>query len=175
MLCVQSRHSYILKQGREALAVIFTSTSVNHHITSLSSLKLSQVLEQQCPKCILEIRYNTRLNVVAVDTRNGQTSRTSLSCSRFCRMPVRAHEPISWSATSGIIRNVDYDLSEAEITANLQSPQHQIARARRLGKTPSVKLTFYGSAIPDYVLLGHVRHPVFPFQDRPLQCHECLK
>lgn len=80
----------------------------------------------------------------------------------------KAYELISRPAISGIIRCINAELYDREISENLRFPQQQVARGRSLGNTSSVKLTFYGKDIPDYVLLGHVRHPVFPYHDCPV-------
>ncbi|KAG0437588.1 hypothetical protein HPB47_017374 [Ixodes persulcatus] len=68
----------------EGLTVVFTPLEEGHVITSLSSLKLSLALEKMFPECILEIRFNNRLNLIAVDVRNGQTTRGLLRCTVLC-------------------------------------------------------------------------------------------
>ncbi|KAG0421554.1 hypothetical protein HPB47_002560 [Ixodes persulcatus] len=40
--------------------------------------------EKMFPECILEIRLNNRLNLIAVDVRNGQTTRGLLRCTVLC-------------------------------------------------------------------------------------------
>lgn len=142
---------------------MFTPAYADQSITTLSSLKKSQALELPCPEGILEIRYNNRIDAIAVNTWNGQTSLASLPCTSLCGKVVKVYEPLSCPATSGIIRYVDAELSDQDITENLRSPQQQVARVRHLGKTPSVKLTFYGKRFP------------FPFHDQPLQCRKCMK
>ncbi|KAG0441410.1 hypothetical protein HPB47_015955 [Ixodes persulcatus] len=119
----------------EGLTVIFVSTVENQLIAALSSLKLSSALEQMCPECILEVRPNKRLNLIAVDTRNGQTTRTLLACSELCGMKVRAYEPVSRHYAVGVITDVDPSLSEVEIEQNVRSPEGRVARLRRLGKS----------------------------------------
>lgn len=57
-----------MNQRPDSLTVVFASASADKNITALSSLKILQALEMQCLECILEIRYNTRINVIAVDT-----------------------------------------------------------------------------------------------------------
>ncbi|KAG0445206.1 hypothetical protein HPB47_018492 [Ixodes persulcatus] len=89
-------------------------------ITSLSSLRLSNTLAKTFPECILEIRYNSRLNLVAVDVRNEQTTRGLLRCTELCRIKVRAYEPLPRHCVTGLIKDVDTTLTDEEITNNLK-------------------------------------------------------
>ncbi|KAG0418769.1 hypothetical protein HPB47_004605 [Ixodes persulcatus] len=98
------------------------------------------------PECILEIRYNSRLNLVAVDVRNGQTTRGLLRCTELCGIKVRAYEPLPRHCATGVIKDVDTTLTDEEITNNLS-----------------------------FVYLGLVRHPVTPFQKKPVQCRKCCR
>lgn len=82
-----------MKQRPDSLTVVFLPASADQNITTLSSLKVSQALEMLCPEIILEIRPNTRINVIAVDTRNGQTSRALLSLTNLCGMTVKVTSP----------------------------------------------------------------------------------
>ncbi|KAG0410166.1 hypothetical protein HPB47_012720 [Ixodes persulcatus] len=75
----------------EGLTVIFVPAAEDNLITSLSSLKVSDALNLLCPECIIEIRYNRRLNLIAVDTRNGQTTRALLDCKKLCGIPVKTY------------------------------------------------------------------------------------
>ncbi|KAG0432490.1 hypothetical protein HPB47_020798, partial [Ixodes persulcatus] len=97
------------------LTVIFVPTVENQKITAISSLKLSVALEQLCSECIHEIRPNSRLNLIAVDTRNGQTTRALLACTQICGLKVRAYEPVPRHFAEGVIKDVDTSLSDAEI------------------------------------------------------------
>ncbi|KAG0410998.1 hypothetical protein HPB47_011870, partial [Ixodes persulcatus] len=62
--------------------------------------------------------------------------------------------------------------AEERLVQNLRS-ESKIADIRRLGETRVVKLTLHGSQLPNYVLLGYVRHPVSPYKKKPFQCHNC--
>lgn len=159
--------------GSDGLTVIFVSAVANQLITTLSSLKLSLALEQLCPECIHEIRPNTRLNLIAVDTRNGETTRKLLACTELCGLKVRAYQPVPRHYAVGVIRDVDISLSEAEIEQNVRSPEGRVIRQRRLGQSTAVKLSFSATTLPSFVYLGHVRHPVSLFKERPIQCTQC--
>lgn len=58
----------------EGLTILSTPLEDGHIITSLSSLKLSLAMEI-FSECIFEIRFNIRLNLIAIDVRNEQTTR----------------------------------------------------------------------------------------------------
>ncbi|KAG0434963.1 hypothetical protein HPB47_018760 [Ixodes persulcatus] len=156
----------------ESLTVIFVPTKEGDRISSLSSLKLTDGLDLLCPECIVQIRPNERLNLIAVDVRNGFTTRTLLKCTRLCGLPVKAYEGLADPTVEGVIKNVDAALPEAKIAGRLQSDT-EIARVRRFGSSESVWITFRGSKLPSHVLLGRVRHPVMEFHHRPTQCYRC--
>ncbi|KAG0445089.1 hypothetical protein HPB47_023913 [Ixodes persulcatus] len=119
----------------EGLTVVFTPLEEGHVITSLSSLKLSLALEKMFPECILEIRFNNRLNLIAVDVRNGQTTRGLLRCTVLCGIKVRAYEPLPRHCATGVIRDVDTTLTDEEIANNLRSPENR-AKVQR-SRSPS--------------------------------------
>ncbi|KAG0429877.1 hypothetical protein HPB47_023190 [Ixodes persulcatus] len=154
------------------LTVIFVPAVENKKITAISSLKLSVALKQMCPECIHEIRPNSRLNLIAVGTRNGQTTRALLACTQICGLKVRAYEPVPWHFSVGVIKDVDTSLSDAEIE-HVRSPEGQVLRIRRLGQSSIVKIAFSETTLPSFAYLGHVRHPVSPFKKRPIQCRKC--
>ncbi|KAM7312818.1 uncharacterized protein ISCGN_009722 [Ixodes scapularis] len=112
----------------EGLTVIFAATKPDQKLATLSSLRLSNALEKLCPECILQIRPNERLNVVAVDVRNGQTTRTLLKCPELCGVSVRAYQSLEGPTSIGVIKNVDAELSDPEILENLRS-DGRIARS----------------------------------------------
>ncbi|KAM7298786.1 uncharacterized protein ISCGN_019355 [Ixodes scapularis] len=105
----------------EGLTVIFVATKPDQKLATLSSLRLSNALEKLCPECILQIRPNERLNVVAFDVRNGQTTRTLLKCPKLCGVSVRAYQSLEGPTSIGVIKNVGAELSDPEILENLRS------------------------------------------------------
>ncbi|KAG0427032.1 hypothetical protein HPB47_025896 [Ixodes persulcatus] len=159
----------------EGLTVIFVPAAEDTLITSLSSLKVSDALNLLCPECIIEIRYNRRLNLIAVDTRNGQTTRALLDCKKLCGIPVRTYEPLPRNYAVGVITEVDTALSEADVWKHLRSPENRVARLRRFGQSSAMKISFCGTKLPNFVYLGLVRHPVTLFKERPIQCRKCCR
>ncbi|KAG0432767.1 hypothetical protein HPB47_020538 [Ixodes persulcatus] len=88
------------------------------------------------PECIMEIRFNNSLNLIAVDLRNGQTTRGLLRCTVLCGIKVRAYEPLPRHCATGVIRDVDTTLTDEEIANNLRSPENR-AKVQR-SRSPSV-------------------------------------
>lgn len=86
--------------------VIFATVNVNHEITNLSTLKVSQSLGKLCPGCIVEKRFNRRLDVIGVDTRNSQTTLELLRCT----------DSLPRSSIFGLILDVDSTTSGDDIS-----------------------------------------------------------
>ncbi|KAG0416735.1 hypothetical protein HPB47_006181 [Ixodes persulcatus] len=155
-----------------SLTVVYAPTDSEKKLTSLSSLKVTQALETISPECILQVRYNQRLNLIAVDVRNGHAAQVLMNNTFLCGIQVRPYSPLSGKTSIGVIHDVDAEVTDEELAQHLRS-EAKIANARRLGKSRVVKVVFSGSHLPSHVLLGHVRHSVVPFKEKPIQCHNC--
>ncbi|KAG0429186.1 hypothetical protein HPB47_023867 [Ixodes persulcatus] len=155
-----------------SLTVVYAPTDSEKKLTSLSSLKVTQALEKISPECILQVRYNQRLNLIAVDVRNGHAAQVLMNNTFLCGIQVRPYSPLSGKTSIGVIHDVDAEVTDEELAQHLRS-EAKIANARRLGKSRVVKVVFSGSHLPSHVLLGHVRHSVVPFKEKPIQCHNC--
>ncbi|KAG0413896.1 hypothetical protein HPB47_008959 [Ixodes persulcatus] len=160
------------KRQTDEFTVIFVPVNQETRLTSLSSLKLTEALKGICQESACQVRYNDRLNLIAVEVLNEQAAQALLKTTDLCRVPVRPYLALSRPTTVGVIQDVDMDATEEQLEHNLRS-ETKIADIRRLGKSRDVKLTFHGSQLPNYVPLGYVRHPVLPYKERPLQCHNC--
>lgn len=163
------------KKQVNCLTVIFVPVAQETRLTTLNSLKVSNTLEQLCQECIIQVRYNSRLNLIAVDVRNGQAAQTLLNTTELCTVPVRAYSPLSRPTAYGVIKGVAVEVTDDEIAQHLRTEDisSKVVHVRRLGGSSTVKIAFSSSKLPSYVLLGHVRHVVSPFKERPLQCHNC--
>ncbi|KAG0410536.1 hypothetical protein HPB47_012342, partial [Ixodes persulcatus] len=75
------------------LVVVLTPVDGDVRIDFINSVHLTSTLEMLVPSCVIEVRYNRRKNLLAIDTRNGQTTRTLLGQTALCGMKVRAFEP----------------------------------------------------------------------------------
>lgn len=154
------------------LTVIFTPDDQNTNIKSFNPIKLSDCLKANCPDGIYSIRPNSRLNVIAVDTRNLDTTSTLLRIKSLCGVPVSAYEPRSKNMAMGVIHGVPVDINDSQLTEALLS-KTSIVRIRRLGKSQSVALTFACPTLPDAVCVGYVRHKVYLYVEKPTQCRTC--
>lgn len=152
--------------------VIFTPQDPQIKIKTLNPVKLTSALKANCPEGIISIRPNARLNILAVDTRNFDTTTTLLRITTLCGIQVRAYEPRTSSMAVGVIHGVSVDITEKEILECVKS-EPSVIRVRRLGISESVALTFSTSHAPDAVHIGFVRHKVNQYLEKPTQCKLC--
>lgn len=137
-----------------------------------NALKLSEKLDGYAPDGVMQIRLNKRLNLIAVDTRNTESTTSLLAITSLCGVKVRAYEPRPTTSTVGVIKDVDEAITEHELLLELR-PKVPIAQVRRLGKTRSVRLIFNSVVMPQHVYVGKVRYPVDVFEERGVQCKNC--
>ncbi|CAN7939368.1 unnamed protein product [Ixodes hexagonus] len=169
----QDEQQQQLPTNKTGLTVIFILADPNINITRLNSTKLTKALEEKCEDCIVLIRPNTRLNLIAVDTRNIEAMRSLLAVTSLCKLQVRAYEPGPRSAAVGVIRGVDQDITDTQLKTELRAYPAAILHARRLGSSGVVKIQFASTTLPEYALISCVRYQVFQFEERPLQCSNC--
>ncbi|KAG0428293.1 hypothetical protein HPB47_024709 [Ixodes persulcatus] len=145
------------KQDNTSLTVIFVPVKEETRLSALNSLKVPEALEKLCQECIIQVRPNDRLNLIAVDVRNGQAAKTLLNTATLCAVPVRAYSPLSGTISYGVIQGVDAEITEDEIARNPRAEDTccKIASVRRLGRSRVVKVAFTSTKLPSYVLLGH--------------------
>lgn len=118
----------------------------------------------------MEVLKNARLNPIAVDTRNGMSSRALLSAQMLCCAFFLCMLTRPMVILFGVISNGNMEFSDEGIAHQLRS-EVRLARIQRHGKITVVKPAFHGTKFPEQVLLGHARHSVANFKDGPLQCH----
>ncbi|KAG0415867.1 hypothetical protein HPB47_006960, partial [Ixodes persulcatus] len=116
----------------------------------LSSPKQSPLLTV-VPSCVIVVRYNRRKNLLAIDTRNGKTTRTLLGQTTLCGMKVRAFEPRGKASSVGIVRDINSTLSDSAILGVLCS----------------------AVGIRSHVYVGLFQHGVDLSANNRIQCHRC--
>ncbi|CAN7975559.1 unnamed protein product [Ixodes persulcatus] len=158
---------------KTGLTVIFIPTDSTVNITKLNSTRLTKALEEKCQDSIVLIRPNTRLNLIAVDTRNSEATTSLLKVTSLFKGQVKAYEPGPRLAAVGVIRGVDQDITDTQLKTELRADPAPIIHARRLGNSSAVKIQFASTTLPAYALISRVRYQVFPFEERPLQCSNC--
>lgn len=154
------------------LTVILKPTDSNKLITKLHPVKLSEYLESVAPDGILQIRPNLRLNLLALDTRNSESTKALLGVTAIGGIPVRAYQPRSLDNAVGVIRGLPEDMSDNEILQSTRGAV-QVMKARRLGTSEVVQLVFQTSTLPEHVCVGYTRFKVLPYTDKPRQCTKC--
>ncbi|KAG0424507.1 hypothetical protein HPB47_028281 [Ixodes persulcatus] len=141
------------KQDNTSLTVIFVPVKEETRLSALNSLKFSEALEKLCHQdCIIQVSPNDRLNLIAVDVRNGQAAKTLLNTAMLCAVPVSAYSPLSGPISYGVIQGVDAEITEDEIARHLRAEDTccKIANVRRLGRSRVVKVAFASTKLPSY-------------------------
>lgn len=117
---------------------------------------------------VLDVRVNTRRNVVAADAATVETLGTLLATTNIGGIEVSPREPSS--SSTGVIVVDDATITAETIASSLESPV-PVQSAVRRGST--VYLRFLAPVPPAEVALHKLRRLVRPCQPRPLQCGRC--
>lgn len=165
-----SAHSVV----NRGLTVIFVPEDASKPLTKLNQLRLSELLNSHAPDCVIAIRPNNRLNLLAVDTRNNDATKSLLKVTCLLGTSVRAYEPQSRNAAVAVIKGVDNTITTEELREQLRSTV-PVTSLRRLGSSTTIRLTFDSEKLPDHVLVGLVRHKTELYIDKPIQCRRCGK
>lgn len=158
----------------ESPTVILVPVVQTDSLSSISRLKLSNVLQTIAPDEIKEVRVNTKKNLIAIDVVNACALDKLLLVTEICSISVRAYVPGGRNTIAGVIQDVDAEITEQDFAA-LISTTAPIVQFRRFGVSSSVKIVFRSDSLPASVKVGLVRHPVRPYVPRPLQCRKCMR
>lgn len=156
------------------LIVILKPTDPAKLVTKINPVKLSEFLDSVAPDGVLQIRPNPRLNLLALDTRNMESTKALLGVAFICGIPVQAYQPRSPDKAVGVIRGLPTDMSDNEILEAIPATV-PVMNARRLGSSEVVQLIFQATKIPEYISVGYTRFKVTPYVGRPRQCTKCLR
>ncbi|KAG0412021.1 hypothetical protein HPB47_010855 [Ixodes persulcatus] len=167
-----SSQSTIISQPPPNLTIIVKPTDPTKLVTNLNPLVLKKKLEDAAPDGIIQIRPNYRLNLLALDTRNVESTKALLRLKSLGAVQVMTYEPPPLSAYVGVIRGVSTEIADAELGAALRE-KAPVIQVRRLGTSEAVKITFASGATCEHVYIGHTRYEVFPYLERPRQCPKC--
>lgn len=167
-----SSQSTIISQPLSNLTVIVKPTDPTKLVTNLNPLVLKKKLEDVAPDGIIQIRPNYRLNLLALDTRNVESTKALLRLKSLGAVQVMTYEPPPPSAYVGVIRGVSTEIADAELCASLRE-KAPVIQVRRLGTSEAVKLTFSSGVTCEHVYIGHTRYEVFPYLEKPRQCPKC--
>lgn len=154
------------------LTVIVKPKDPSKQMKRLNPLHLNEHLDSIAPDGVISIRPNYRLNLLAVDTRNTESTKALLNLTSICGIAVHAYAPQSRESAVGIVYDVTKDITEEELNLTLRG-KAPIVQVRRLGATSVLKVVFATSKLPEYVTLGYVRFKVYPYIEKPLQCIKC--
>lgn len=154
------------------LTVIVKPKDPSKLMKKLNPLKLNDHLDSIAPDGVIAIRPNYRLNLLALDTRNSESTKALLTLTSIGGIAVQVYAPHPRDAAVGIIQDVTKDISDDQLNCSLRGTA-PILHARRFGATSTVKVVFATPSAPAYVTLGYTRFKVHPFLSKPLQCNRC--
>ncbi|KAG0420096.1 hypothetical protein HPB47_003681 [Ixodes persulcatus] len=163
-----SSEATIITQPTHNLVVIIKPTDPATIITNMNLLALKQMLENLAPDGVIQIRPNYRLNLLAIDARNIESTKSLL----LGTIQVQTYEPAPPSSNVGVIRGVSTEITHADLWASIRE-KAPVIQVRRLGKTEAVKLVFSSRTSPEYVFVGHTRYSVLSYLEKPRQCPKC--
>lgn len=83
---------------------------------------------------------NTRLNLIAVDTRNARVTNTLQKITSLYQVEVKAYEPGPRLPAVGIIKGVDRDITDPQLVTEMSADLTRILHARRLGSSSVAKI-----------------------------------
>ncbi|KAG0421821.1 hypothetical protein HPB47_002304, partial [Ixodes persulcatus] len=111
-----SEDTFITQPGYN-LTVIVKPTDPTTIITNMNPLVLKQKLDSVAPDGVIQIRPNYRLNLLAIDARNVESTKALLQLKNLGTVQVQTYEPPPPSASVGIIRGVSADIEDADLLA----------------------------------------------------------
>lgn len=138
----------------------------------MDALKVSQELQALVPDGIRKVRLNLRLNLLAVDTNDIESTGKLLSLKKLCGVPVKVREPHHSYGSVGVIHGIPPGVTESQVKASIRSKAPVVSVRIPHPPGPAV-VTFATPELPQRVLVGLVEHKVHQHVDRPARCHRC--
>lgn len=154
--------------------ISYVPTSTTDILNSLNRQSLSEYFELVAPGQVAEIRINARKNILSMDVTTKSILDTLKAIVQLGNIPVRAFSAYDKETTTGVIYDVDEDITDSSLE-KLLSSSSPIVGFHRFGRSRCVKIVFQSDTLPTHVKVGYVRHSARPYVPRPLQCHKCLK
>ncbi|KAM7315316.1 uncharacterized protein ISCGN_005098 [Ixodes scapularis] len=121
----ESRKKAIVALGPTILFALQDPTIV---LNNLNSLKLTEALNSHAPTEVGEIHCNKRLNILAVDTQNQESTASLLRIRKLVGIAVRAYEPRNPNTAVGLIWDVDASILEKVLLRNLSANTTKITQ-----------------------------------------------
>lgn len=141
-------------------------------VKMMDALRVSQELQAVVPDGIRKVRLNLRLNLLAVDTNDIESTGKLLALKKLCGVPVQVREPHGSYGSVGVIHGIPPGVTESQIKASIRS-KAPVVSVRIPHHPGHAVVTFASPELPDHVLVGLVEHKVHQHVDRPPRCHRC--
>lgn len=129
------------------------------------------------PDQIKDVRLNPRKNILAIDVNNVSALGKLKKITELGGIKMRSFIPMDDTCVAGVIYDIDVAITNTDLPTLIKPASEGIVitQVRRLGNSRCVKIIFKGDCLPSHVKVGHFRHPVRPFIQKPLQCHQCFR
>lgn len=120
------------------------------------------------------VRPNQKLNVLAIDTKNVESTKALFGLTLLVELPVIAYESLPRELAAGVTYEVPGDLINGKLQLAVRATA-TFTSTYGLGTSENVKLTISTGTLPDYVTLGYTRHKLQPYIEKPCQCWKCCR
>ena len=148
-----------LDTGKQCFTISYVPTSTTDNLNSLNRQSLTEYFERVAPAQVNEIRINGRKNILSVDVTNQTILERLKAVTQLGTISVRSFLARGKGTTTGVINDVDGDITDADLQ-RLVTSTVRILNIRRFGQSRCIKLVLDSETLPSYVKGGYVRHSV---------------
>lgn len=142
-------------------------------ISQMNPLKLHEKPETVPPEGVNRVHTNSRLKLLALDTRSTAATKDVLDVTRIGNI-AKAHQLRSIAPSVGVINSVTADVSDNALEATVQAIG-LVQQVRRVGTSEIVKLFFSTPTTPEHVFIEYTRFPASPYNKNPHRCTKCFR
>jgi hypothetical protein len=182
------------KNSRSPTLPLLDANKPEEHITSEVCVTNSSMLPKQIAlakylklsniKGILKVTYLNPYKI-RIQFDNVTNADIFTSCENILKLGWRCQKTLEVGVSYGIVKDIDIELSDEEVTASIKS-DIQLISSKRLNKRndeeeggwrkcDKVRLCFKGSQLPRYIYVHDLRIAVEPYIFPVTQCSNCWK
>ncbi|KAH7959949.1 hypothetical protein HPB49_015485 [Dermacentor silvarum] len=161
------RQSPIKASGMRSYTISYVPKTTTDIMSSLNRQSLTEYLELVAPGQVEQIRINAQKNILSVEVNTKTILDTLKAIGQLGNIPVRAFFAYDKETTTGVIYDVDEDITDSSLE-KLLSSSAPVLGFHRFGRSRCVKVVFQSETLPTHVEVGYVRHSVRPYVPRPL-------
>lgn len=163
---------------------ITTEVCVTNSSMLPKQIALAKYLKESNIKGILKVTYLNPYKI-RIQFDNVTNADIFISCENIIRLGWRCQKTLEVGVSYGIVKDIDIELSDEEVTTSIKS-DIQLISSKRLNKRndedesgwkkcDKVRLCFKGSQLPRYIYVHDLRIAVEPYIFPVTQCSNCWK